>query len=257
MTSSVLSVEGLGKRYRVNQGPRTTTLKDVVQNARHGFRNRGRQTMTWALRDASFEVAAGEVVGVLGHNGAGKSTLLAILARVTEPTTGTATIRGRVSSLLEVGTGFHPELSGRDNVYLNAAILGMSRRETTDRFDEIVEFSELRDYIDVPVKRYSSGMVVRLGFAVAANLDPDVLLLDEILAVGDVPFQQKCLGRMHELVRNGRTIVYVSHDPDSVRQLCQRALFVDAGRIVYDGEVDGAIDQYLHTHHAIQIQPTE
>ena len=257
MSSSVISVEGLGKRYRVSQGPRTTTLKEVVQNARHGLRNRGNETVTWALRDVTFDVARGEIVGVVGHNGAGKSTLLSILARITEPTTGCATIRGRVSSLLEVGTGFHPELSGRDNVYLNATILGMSRRETAARFDEIVEFSELRDYIDVPVKRYSSGMIVRLGFAVAAHLDPDVLLLDEVLAVGDVPFQQKCLARMDELTSAGRTILFVSHDPGSVRRLCHRALFVDAGRVAYDGDVAVAIDFYLNTHHSIAIQPTE
>lgn len=257
MSSSVISVQGLGKRFRVNQGPRTTTLKEVVQNARHGLRNSGRDKVTWALRDVSFDVERGEIVGVVGHNGAGKSTLLSILARITEPTTGSATIRGRVSSLLEIGTGFHPELSGRDNVYLNAAILGMTRRETAERFDEIVEFSEIRDYIDAPVKRYSSGMVVRLGFAVAAHLDPDVLLLDEVLSVGDVPFQRKCLARMDELTKAGRTILFVSHDPPSVERLCTRALFVDNGQVVYDGEVAEAIDRYLNTHHAISIQPTE
>jgi lipopolysaccharide transport system ATP-binding protein len=257
MTSSAISVEGLGKRYRVSQGPQTTTLKEVVESARHGLRNRGRETTTWALRDVTFEVGCGEVIGVIGHNGAGKSTLLAILARITEPTTGSATIRGRVSSLLEIGTGFHPELSGRDNVYLNAAILGMSRRETALRFDEIVEFAELADYIDTPVKRYSSGMVVRLGFAVAAHLDPDVLLLDEVLAVGDVPFQQKCLARLDELAKDGRTVLFVSHDPASVQRLTHRAMFVDAGRIAYDGEAEVAIEQYLNTHHAIAIQPIE
>jgi lipopolysaccharide transport system ATP-binding protein len=257
MSSSVISVEGLGKRYRVGQGPRPATLKELVQTAGHRFGRRGAQRTTWALQDVSFEVSRGEVVGVVGHNGAGKSTLLSILARITEPTTGSARIRGRVSSLLEVGTGFHPELTGRDNVYLNAAILGMSRRETAAKFDEIVDFADLRDYIDTPVKRYSSGMIVRLGFAVAAHLDPDVLLLDEVLAVGDVPFQQKCLARVDELTHDGRTVLFVSHDPDSVRRLCNRVLFIDAGRIIYSGDVDVALEHYVSTHHAIAIHPAD
>lgn len=252
MRSEALSVTDLGKRFVIGSGPRITSLKDFRFTTR-----RTPVTSTWALRHVSFEVAPGEVLGVLGQNGAGKSTLLTILARITEPTEGRAEIRGRVASLLEVGTGFHPELSGRDNVFLNGVILGMPRREVARKFDEIVEFAELRDYIDMPIKRYSSGMVVRLGFAVAAHLDPDVLLLDEVLAVGDVPFQEKSLARVRELTRDGRAVLFVSHDPSSVERLCERAIVLDGGRVVHDGDVMTALDLYVRTHHPISVNESE
>lgn len=255
MSSSVLKVENLGKQFRIGASPRPTTLKELFESLRHGdFIGSRHDSSTWALRHVGFEVPRGQVLGVLGQNGAGKSTLLTILARITEPSEGEARIHGRVASLLEVGTGFHPELTGRDNVFLNAVILGMSRRETTYKFDEIVDFAELRDYIDVPIKRYSSGMIVRLGFAVAAHLDPEVLLLDEVLAVGDVPFQQKCLDRVRELTREGRTVLFVSHDPASVERLCDRAILLDGGRVVHDGDVGVALERYVSTHHPIEVQ---
>jgi lipopolysaccharide transport system ATP-binding protein len=185
------------------------------------------------------------VLGIIGPNGAGKSTLLSILARITEPTTGRMEIRGRVSSLLEVGTGFHPELSGRDNVFLNGAILGMSRREVTEKYDEIVDFSGVGEFMDMPVKRYSSGMYVRLAFSIAAHLDPEVLLLDEVLAVGDSAFQQKCLHRIDSLTQSGRTVLFVSHSPTSVAQLCNRVIVVNHGSIVFDGDVDEGVQEYL------------
>jgi lipopolysaccharide transport system ATP-binding protein len=252
MRSEALSVIDLGKRFVVGSGPRITSLKELRLVPR-----RRPATSTWALRHVSFDVYPGEVLGVLGQNGAGKSTLLTILARITEPTEGRAEIRGRVASLLEVGTGFHPELSGRDNVFLNGVILGMPRREVARKFDEIVEFAELRDYIDMPIKRYSSGMVVRLGFAVAAHLDPDVLLLDEVLAVGDVPFQEKSLARVRELTSDGRAVLFVSHDPSSVERLCERAIVLDGGCIVHDGDVTTALDLYVRTHHPISVNASE
>jgi lipopolysaccharide transport system ATP-binding protein len=244
----VISAHGLAKKYRVWTHSRPTSLSDRFEHLFHrrdAESERPRRDEVWALRDVSFEVANGEVLGVLGPNGAGKSTLLSILARITEPTSGEVRIRGRVSSLLEVGTGFHPELSGRDNVFLNGAILGMSRRETGAKFDEIVEFSGVSDYIDMPVKRYSSGMQVRLAFAVAAHLDPDVLLLDEVLAVGDVAFQQKCLKRIDEMTHSGRTVILVSHTPAAVERLCTRAIVISGGRLVYEGDVRVAIEEYL------------
>ena len=249
----VISAKDLGKCYRIWTHSRPTSLSDKVDHllgaVRHrksgGEDDRPRRADIWALRDVSFEVRRGEVLGVIGPNGAGKSTLLSILARITEPTTGRAEIHGRVSSLLEVGTGFHPELSGRDNVFLNGAILGMSRREVDEKYEEIVEFSGVRDFIDMPVKRYSSGMYVRLGFAVAAHLDPEVLLLDEVLAVGDTAFQQKCLRRIDELTQSGRTVLFVSHTPAAVAQLCSRAIVINGGRIVFEGDIDGAIQEYL------------
>jgi lipopolysaccharide transport system ATP-binding protein len=226
---------------------RPTTIKDRAEHLfiRRRGEERPRREEIWALRDVSFSVRRGEVLGIIGPNGAGKSTLLSILARTTEPTTGEARIEGRVSSLLEVGTGFHPELSGRDNIFLNGAILGMSRREVSEKYDEIVDFSGVADFIDMPVKRYSSGMYVRLAFAVAAHLDPEVLLLDEVLAVGDSAFQQKCLHRIDELTQSGRTVLFVSHTPSAVAQLCHRVVVVNGGRIVFDGDVDQGIQEYL------------
>jgi lipopolysaccharide transport system ATP-binding protein len=243
----VISAQDLGKCYRIWTHSRPTTIKDRAEHLfiRGRRDERPHREEIWALRDVSFNVRRGEVLGVIGPNGAGKSTLLSILARITEPTTGEARIDGRVSSLLEVGTGFHPELSGRDNIFLNGAILGMSRREVTERYDEIVDFSGVGDFIDMPVKRYSSGMYVRLAFAVAAHLDPEVLLLDEVLAVGDSAFQQKCLHRIDELTQSGRTVLFVSHTPAAVAQLCHRVVVVNGGKIVFDGDVDQGIQEYL------------
>ena len=199
----------------------------------------------WALKDATFDVAAGEVVGIIGRNGAGKSTLLKLLTRITEPTSGEAEINGRVASLLEVGTGFHPELTGRENVFMNGTILGMKRREIEAKFDEIVAFSELEKFIDTPVKRYSSGMYVRLAFAVAAHLEPEILLIDEVLAVGDAEFQKKCLGKMGEVARAGRTVLFVSHNMPAVQNLCGRAVVIDHGRVALDDVPEKAIAHYI------------
>ena len=199
----------------------------------------------WALKDVSLEIQEGAIVGVVGRNGAGKSTLLKVLARITEPTEGRAVIRGRVGSLLEVGTGFHPELTGRENVFLNGAILGMRRTEIREKFDDIVGFAELERFIDTPVKRYSSGMYVRLAFAVAAFLEPEILFIDEVLSVGDQAFQQRCLGRMGEIAHSGRTILFVSHNLAAVAALCTRAVLIDGGRLLADGDVDDVITHYL------------
>jgi lipopolysaccharide transport system ATP-binding protein len=247
MTECVIQVRGLGKRYRVWTQSRPTNLKERLRVAVGSTRRNAvpARRDIWALRGATFDVEQGEVMGLIGPNGAGKSTLLTILARITEPTEGEARITGRVSSLLEVGTGFHPELSGRDNVFLNGAVLGMSRAETARKYDEIVEFSGVRDFIDMPVKRYSTGMYVRLAFAIAAHLDPQILLLDEVLAVGDQSFQQKCLARIEEMTQSGRTVVFVSHDVNSVARLCRRAVVVRGGAIEYMGETDTAIERYL------------
>ncbi|NEM05924.1 ATP-binding cassette domain-containing protein [Geodermatophilus normandii] len=199
----------------------------------------------WSLRDVSFTVSDGDALGIIGRNGAGKSTILKLITRITSPTTGTSRTRGRVAALLEVGTGFHPELTGRENIYLNGAILGMSRRDITRVFDDIVEFSGVERFLDTPVKRYSSGMGLRLGFAVAAHLEPDILVVDEILAVGDAEFQRKCLGRMEEAEKEGRTLVFVSHDLDSLSQLCSRALWLEAGRIRQAGDSRDLVRDYL------------
>ncbi|MCX6726975.1 MAG: polysaccharide ABC transporter ATP-binding protein, partial [Candidatus Shapirobacteria bacterium] len=199
----------------------------------------------WALKNISFEVQQGERIGIIGRNGAGKSTLLKILSRITEPTTGRVSIKGRVASLLEVGTGFHPELTGRENIYLNGAILGMTRREIKAKFDEIVAFAEVEKFLDIPVKRYSSGMYVRLAFAVAAHLEPEILVIDEVLAVGDAQFQKKCLGKMEEVEKEGRTVLFVSHSMQAIRGLCQRAILIEAGTVVADGKSDEVIQCYL------------
>jgi homopolymeric O-antigen transport system ATP-binding protein len=231
--SSELAIEaqGLGKRYVLGERGRTP-----------GRRNREE---LWALRDVSFAVERGTAMGVVGHNGAGKTTLLKILSRITAPTTGEARIKGHVGSLLEVGTGFHPELSGRDNVYLNGAILGMRRREIKAKFDEIVAFAEVERFIDTPVKRYSSGMYVRLAFAVAAHLEPDILIVDEVLAVGDASFQRKCLGKMGEVSNEGRTVVFVSHNMAAVRSLTYKSLWLDHGRVAADGPTSDVVSAYL------------
>ena len=254
--SIAIRVDGLGKRYELGRAVNShRTLRDAVTGAVTGsaraaaalVRGRGRAPADsfWALRDVSFEVAQGEAVGLVGGNGAGKSTLLKLLSRITAPTTGRAEIRGRVGSLLEVGTGFHPDLTGRENVYLNGAILGMRRSEVARKFDEIVAFAGIARFIDTPVKRYSSGMYLRLAFAVAAHLEPEVLLVDEVLAVGDAAFQRKCLGKMGDVVREGRTVFLVSHSMEAVQRLCARALLVEGGRLAADGPSHEVTARYL------------
>jgi len=247
MSDPVIHVEGLGKRYRVGERERYLALRDVLTRALKapfGRRARSVPDDLWALRDVSFDVKQGEVVGLIGRNGAGKTTLLKILARITRPTTGFADIRGRVGSLLEVGTGFHPELTGRENVYLSGAILGMSKREMGRKFDVIVAFAGVERFIDTPLKHYSSGMQTRLAFAVAAHLEPEILLVDEVLAVGDLQFQKKCLGKMQEVSDTGRTIVFVSHQMNQIRRLCRRVLWVDGGRIRESGATAPVIGKY-------------
>jgi lipopolysaccharide transport system ATP-binding protein len=241
----------LGKRYRIGERERYRALRDTLVEAikapLRGRRATASASTIWALRDVSLTVEPGEVLGVIGHNGAGKSTLLKILSRITEPTEGRAVVRGRVGSLLEVGTGFHPELTGRENIYLNGAILGMKRSEIARRFDEMVAFAEVERFIDTPVKRYSSGMYLRLAFAVAAHLEPEILLVDEVLAVGDAAFQKKCLGRMSDVAREGRTVLFVSHNLPSIEKLCQRVVVIDGGRMVMQGDPVECIAAYLGT----------
>src|SRR5262245_14847028 len=242
VTGAIVRVEDICKRYRI--GMRNSIYSTVRGSISEAMRRSVKfikgnsssviQTL-WALKQINFQVAAGEVVGIIGRNGAGKSTLLKILSRITEPTTGRVTLRGRVASLLEVGTGFHPELTGRENIYLNGAILGMSRREIKRKFDEIVAFAEVEKFLDTPVKRFSSGMYVRLAFAVAAHLEPEILLVDEVLAVGDAEFQKKCLGKMQDVSRVGRTVLFVSHNLSAVQTLCQRCVLLAQGRIATIG----------------------
>ena len=264
MPAPIISVENLSKRYlvghRADRGGshNYTALRDVIgrelRNVARKTLNvaRGRQVIQgdtleefWALKDVSFEVQQGDVLGIVGRNGAGKSTLLKILSRITEPTEGRITLRGRVASLLEVGTGFHPELTGRENIYLNGAILGMSRTELRKKFDEIVAFAEVERFLDTPVKRYSSGMYVRLAFAVAAHLEPEILVIDEVLAVGDAEFQKKCLGKMSDVARGGRTVLFVSHNMAAVQNLCSNAILLQGGRVTIGGEPDIVVDAYL------------
>ena len=245
-----IEVQGLSKKYRLGEyhaayGTLRETLVHATKRLMGQEHNRPRSEV-WALRDVSFEVPEGQVLGIIGRNGAGKSTLLKILTRIATPTSGRAEIRGRVGSLLEVGTGFNQELTGRENIYLNGAILGMKRREIEARFDDIVEFSGVEKFIDTPVKRYSSGMYVRLAFAVAAHLEPEILFVDEVLSVGDAEFQRRCLGRMEELANTGRTVVFVSHALPSVAQLCDRAIWIDRGQLVGDGDAADMIAKYLH-----------
>jgi len=244
MTAPILDVSNLGKRYIIqHETQRQATLRDTLnQGARQLWRRlrgggRFEKEEFWALRDINFTVQPGEVIGIIGRNGAGKSTLLKCLSRITEPTRGRIGLRGRVASILEVGTGFHPELSGRENIYLNGSISGMTRAEIRRKFDEIVAFAEVEKFLDTPVKRYSSGMYVRLAFAVAAHLDPEILIIDEVLAVGDIQFQEKCLGKMQDVSRGqGRTVLFVSHNLGYVRQLCPRSILLDHGHITADGE---------------------
>ena len=248
MTDVVIRAENLSKLYRIGELHRRTTLREsIVAAARRAFRPSARRPAetVWALKDVSFEVGRGEVVGIIGRNGAGKSTLLKLLARITEPTSGRAEVRGRVGSLLEVGTGFHSELTGRENIFLSGAILGMRRAEIVRRFDEIVAFAEVERFIDTPVKHYSTGMYLRLAFAVAAHLEPEILLVDEVLAVGDARFQQKCLGRMGDVSRQGRTILFVSHNMGAVSLLCPRAIRICEGRVHEDGQSSRVVASYL------------
>ena len=248
MRSEAVSVERLGKRYLLGEREPYKTVRSSLTAVMK--RSRGvssKRTELWALRDVSFSLQQGEVLGVIGHNGAGKSTLLKLLSRVTAPTEGRATLHGRASALLEVGTGFHPELTGRENVYLNGSVLGMRQAEIRAKFDDIVEFSEIAQFIDTPIKRYSSGMQVRLAFAVAAFHEPEILIVDEVLAVGDVAFQRKCLGKLGTSSMEGRTVLFVSHNLPAVRALCHRAVVLDHGTVVFDGATDEAIDRYLAT----------
>ncbi|MCH7813221.1 MAG: ABC transporter ATP-binding protein [Planctomycetes bacterium] len=268
-TAPAIQVSGLGKRYRLGATvDLARTFREVLaalpthlgRDARRWARrligrtaseappsaDREASDSFWALRDVDFEVQPGEVVGIIGRNGAGKSTLLKILARITTPTTGRAELRGRIGSLLEVGTGFNPELTGRENIFLNGSILGMRRAEVRRKLDAIVAFAETDRFLDTPVKRYSSGMRVRLAFAVAAHLEPEILIIDEVLAVGDLQFQKKCLGKMGDVARGGRTVLFVSHNMPAVRNLCDRAVLLDRGRVLFDGPCDDAIGRYAN-----------
>ncbi len=250
----ILRVEKLGKKYRI--GARRIAYDTLRERLAGSFRSPlnsllrrngdSQAEYVWALQSVSFEVMPGEVVGIIGRNGAGKSTLLKVLSRITEPTSGRVELYGRISSLLEVGTGFHPELTGRENIYLNGAILGMKRTEIETKFDEIVAFAEIEKFLDTPVKHYSSGMYMRLAFAVAAHLEPDILLVDEVLAVGDMAFQQKCLGKMGEVAKQGRTVLFVSHQLSAIAQLCSRALLIHQGSIVKEGDPKRVIDYYMN-----------
>ncbi len=257
MSDTVIRVENLGKKYIIGHQKREryTALRDLLTDGAKSF---GRQMLKpfgkkipspdvgdfWALKDVSFEIKRGEAVGIIGRNGSGKSTLLKILSRITEPTNGRISIKGQVASLLEVGTGFHPELTGRENIYLNGAILGMSKVEIKSKFDEIVAFAEVEKFLDTPVKRYSSGMYVRLAFAVAAHLEPEILVVDEVLAVGDIQFQKKCLGKMGKVASEGRTVLFVSHNMPAIRTLCSTALLLDRGNVICNGSTSQCIASY-------------
>jgi lipopolysaccharide transport system ATP-binding protein len=255
MSDVSIKTEGLGKRYTLGvSGRGYGTLREAISDAarrplrrRRAPRDPGDGQTLWALRDLSLTIRQGEVVGLIGHNGAGKTTLLKLLSRITEPSTGWADVTGRTGSLLEVGTGFHPELTGRENIFLNGAILGMRRSEIRAKFDEIVDFAEIERFLDTPVKRYSSGMSVRLAFAVAAHLEPEILLVDEVLAVGDAAFQRKSLGKMNEVAEAGRTVVFVSHNLAIIQALCRRGVLLERGTAVADASVADAIDMYLRT----------
>jgi lipopolysaccharide transport system ATP-binding protein len=259
MSEIAIRALGLGKQYRIGQREPYQSLRESIMRGlafpyrrlrpafecTNGQRSHGDSTI-WALKDVSFEVKHGEVLGIIGRNGAGKSTLLKILSRVTEPTTGEVDLFGRVGSLLEVGTGFHPELTGRENIYLNGAILGMTRREIDRKFDEIVAFAEVEKFLEMPVKHYSSGMYMRLAFAVSAHLEPEILVVDEVLAVGDTAFQKKCLGKMGEVAKGGRTVLFVSHNLNAVEELCSRAIMLQDGRVVQQSEdVRAVVMSYL------------
>jgi lipopolysaccharide transport system ATP-binding protein len=257
MSTAVIRAEGLGKRYRRGMAETRGTLRDALTNfarAPLAALRRPKQEVFWALKDVSLEVREGDVLGLIGRNGAGKTTLLKILSRITRPTTGWAEIRGRVRSLLEVGTGFHGELSGRENTYLSGSILGMSKREIDRKFDEIVAFAEIDKFIDTPVKHYSSGMYVRLAFAVAAHLEPEILFVDEVLAVGDAAFQKKCLGKMGDVSRQGRTIVFVSHNMTALQRLCTRVVWLNGGKVTDAGDPRKVVNRYLQTNAVANLE---
>ena len=257
MSDVVIKAEGLSKQYRIGERQNYKALRDTLTNAMYSpFRmarslfaasdnDTKRETTIWALKDVSFEINQGEVVGVIGRNGAGKSTLLKILSRITEPTEGFVDLHGRVGSLLEVGTGFHPELTGRENIYLNGSIIGMKKREVDRKFNEIVTFAEIERFLDTPVKYYSSGMYMRLAFSVAAYLEPEILLVDEVLAVGDAAFQEKCLGKMGSVAKEGRTVLFVSHNMGAIRSLCQRCVLFEKGHLALSGGAGECVDRYL------------
>jgi len=268
--TTVIRIENLSKRYIIGHQRREgyTTLRDVLMHKLRGMGQRIRHPLSanaentqleefWALKDINLEIAEGECVGIIGRNGAGKSTLLKVLSRITEPTAGRVKMRGRIASLLEVGTGFHPELSGRENIYLNGAVLGMTRPEIKRKFDEIIAFAEVEKFLDTPVKRYSSGMYVRLAFAVAAHLEPEILIVDEVLAVGDAEFQKKCLGKMGDVTRGGRTVLFVSHNMGAVQSLAGRAVLLRDGQVSFTGPVADAIGHYLQReglHHCVEAR---
>lgn len=268
MSDIVIKAENIGKKYVIGHQAEkglSVTFREVLMQNAHNLWNKTKDLATgkpiiqgdtmeevWALKDVSFEIRRGEAVGIIGRNGAGKSTLLKILSRITEPTTGRVTIKGRVASLLEVGTGFHPELSGRENIYLNGTILGMTRAEIKQKFDEIVAFAEVERYLDTPVKRYSSGMYVRLAFAVAAHLDPEILVVDEVLAVGDAQFQKKCLGKMGDVAHEGRTVLFVSHNMAAVQQLCQNGMVLNEGKVNFQGDIRSTINHYVQDVKTVQ-----
>src|ERR1700722_10346942 len=255
MTDTVISIENLGKRYtighrRANGDGMRHAIEGAIRAPVSWLRSRRQERLQqmdfWALKNVSLRVKQGEVVGIIGRNGAGKSTLLKLLSRITVPTQGKIRIDGRIASILEVGTGFHQELTGRENIFLNGAILGMTRAEIIRKFDEIVEFSGVEEFLDTPVKRYSSGMYVRLAFAVAAHLEPEILIVDEVLAVGDAAFQKKCLGKMGSFAESGRTVLFVSHNMQAVRNLCQRCIWMKDGRLHKDGKADEIVDDYFN-----------
>jgi lipopolysaccharide transport system ATP-binding protein len=255
MSNPAITIESLGKRYTIgHQKGSSDGMRHAIENALRSplawLRSRHKQSVKevdfWALRDVSFEVKHGDVVGIIGRNGAGKSTLLKILSRITVPTSGRIRIDGRIASILEVGTGFHQELTGRENIFLNGAILGMTRAEIIRKFDEIVDFSGIEEFLDTPVKRYSSGMYVRLAFAVAAHLEPEILIVDEVLAVGDATFQKKCLGKMGDFAQSGRTVLFVSHNAEAIRTLCQRGIWLKDGRLHKEGNADEILDDYFN-----------
>jgi lipopolysaccharide transport system ATP-binding protein len=272
MSDTVIKAEGIGKSYWIGHksNGRYVALRDVIANKvkewwsqichpRFHIHKKNIEEF-WALKDVSFEVKEGERIGIIGRNGAGKTTLLKILSRITEPATGKVSIKGRVASLLEVGTGFHPELTGRENIYLNGAILGMTRKEIKAKFDEIVDFAEVERFLDTPVKRFSSGMYVRLAFAVAAHLEPEILVVDEVLAVGDFEFQKKCLGKMRDVATEGRTVLFVSHNMGAIRQLCNRGMYLRNGLIYEMGEIEPTINSYVRNYseeqkHTVSFEP--
>lgn len=255
--STVVDVKNISKQYELREGKSYYTLRDGLTHILHNplaMLRRQKNETFWALKDVSFQVQEGEIMGIIGNNGAGKSTLLKVLSRITAPTRGEITIQGRLGSLLEVGAGFHPELSGRENIYLNGAILGMTRTEVQQQFSTIVEFAEVEKFLDTPMKHYSSGMYTRLAFAVAAHLQSEIILIDEVLAVGDVEFQKKCLGKMGDIAKQGRTILFVSHNMGAVQQLCTRAVVLEKGKVLYVGKTNEAIGKYLERSQDASMQ---